>query len=277
MAPRFGIGWLLLVHPFPSIVVSMTGVALAVVAAPRLLGPLEVLRLFALFLSSQFAIGAFNDFCDADLDRLAKSHKPIPSGVVPRTAAGILAIALVAVTLILGASYGPLTLVFTALATLAGLVYDYPLKRTSWSWLPYVLGVPLLPLWAWSAIGALPPAAVWVYPIGALLSLALHLANALPDAAGDQAGGSRGLVQVAGAERSRWLIRAASFGAVALSAAVIGSRLEPRSGTVGLLGALIALVGVQRSSSTPPRGRGFELLAVGSGSLAIGVAIALNS
>jgi hypothetical protein len=36
-------------------------------------------------------------------------------------------------------------------------------------------------LWAWSAVGGLPPAAPWAYPIGVLLALALHLANALPD------------------------------------------------------------------------------------------------
>jgi len=148
--------------------------------------------------ASQFAVGAFNDYCDADLDAAAKPGRPIPSGVVTRFGALMATVALLVATLALAASFGPSTLAFAVLGTGAGLAYDRLLKRTPWSWAPYVLGLPILPVWSWSTLGELPPAAGWAYPFGALLALALHLANALPDDKSDREASAGGLVQSLG-------------------------------------------------------------------------------
>jgi 4-hydroxybenzoate polyprenyltransferase len=271
------VAWLRLLHPFPSVVVALTGLAFAWLAAPSTLGPWEIPRLLGLFLSSQLAIGAFNDFCDAELDAVAKPFKPIPSGAVPRRAALAIAALLVATTLWLGATFGATTLLLTVPATAAGLLYDFPFKRTRWSWLPYVLGVPLLPLWAWSAVGTLPAAAVWTYPVGALLALSLHLANALPDDLGDRAVGSHGLVQWMGPARARWLLCIAFAGALGLAVIVLALRGETISWALGGLGGSTGAFGILRSTRQSPSAAGFRLLAVGSGLLGIAVALALLS
>ena len=269
--------WARLLHPFPSVVVSATGVGFALLASTNLPSPIELLRLIALFFTSQLAIGAFNDYCDAELDATSKAHKPIPSGAVPRPAALGITCLFAACALALGASYGAATFLFTVLATAAGLLYDFPFKRTAWSWLPYVLGVPLLPLWAWSAVRVLPTAAGWAYPIGALLALALHLANALPDDAGDRASGSRGLVQEIGHSRAVWMLRAAFLAGLGLAAFAIASNGGAFSYVAALGGSVLGGVGVLKSTSQSPGGGGFELLAVGSGLLAVGVAAALTA
>ena len=267
------LGWVRLVHPFPSFLVAATAVAFAATAPGGLRGG-QALRTFIMVLCSQLAVGAFNDYSDAELDALAKPEKPIPAGLVPRTAALTVAATSSLVTLVIAAGFGPPTLALGLLATSAGLVYDFPLKRTGLSWLPYVVGLPLLPLWAWSTVGHLPPSARWAYPIGVLLALALHIANALPDDAGDRRAGTRGLVQNLGRRRSLFLLVGsfAAAGALALSLVLPTATRDRWSAALassGLMLGSLAIVLLHRveSKKTP-----FRLLAVASGLLAIGVA-----
>ncbi len=108
----------------------------------------------------------------------------------------------------------PLVLAMTA----AGVVYDLWLKRTAASFVPYIFGLPLLPIWAWACVRDAPPRLWLTYPLGVLVGFGLHLANALPDAERDARGGVRGLVQVAG-ERAALVGCFGSF-AAALAVAV---------------------------------------------------------
>jgi 4-hydroxybenzoate polyprenyltransferase len=265
--------WVRLTHPFPSLVVAFTGVGLAWEATSNSLPSGDLVRLFGLFLCSQLTVGTFNEYCDAPLDAVGKPGKPIPSGQVPRTAALGLAIALSLVTLGLGLSFGLPTLGLTILGTGAGLIYDYPLKRTRWSWLPYVVGIPILPLWAWTAVGVLPRSAIWAYPIGTLLALALHLANALPDDAGDRAAGAAGLVQLLGMRRARLLLGFAYCTALVLIGIVLSMGPSPSMVAIALIacGMLIGTVGVVIALRPRPSRLGFGALAVGAGLLALGV------
>jgi len=103
-----------------------------------------------------------------------------------------------------------LSLLFVLAMTAAGLVYDLWLKRTAVSFLPYIFGLPILPIWAWICVRDAPPRLWLTYPLGVLVGFGLHLANALPDAERDAAGGIRGIVQVVGT-RAALLLCVGSF------------------------------------------------------------------
>ena len=122
--------------------------------------------------------------------------------------------------LICGGALGVRSLLFVVGMTAAGLIYDLWLKRTALSFLPYIFGLPLLPLWAWTCVRD-APARLWLtYPLGILIGFGLHLANALPDAERDAAGGVRGVVQVAGT-RVALLLCIASFAVAILAVAAL--------------------------------------------------------
>lgn len=234
----------------------------------------DAARLFAMVLCSQFGVGAFNDYCDAGLDALSKPGKPIPAGLVPHQGALAAAAVFVLLTLALAASFGAASLALGSLATVAGLLYDFPLKRTAFSWLPYVLGLPVLPLWAWSAVGVLPDAARWAYPVGALLALGLHLANALPDDAADRAAGTGGLVQLIGRGYSVLLLFG-SFGlASGLAMVLLWSTDSPMPGAraLYLLGVAVGTTALLLAARSASSRAAFKLLAVGCALLAVGVA-----
>lgn len=270
------VAWFRLLHPFPSLVVAATGVGVAALASRQPLALDHAARLFCVLAASQFAVGAFNDYCDADLDAVAKPGRPIPSGLVSARGALLGTVVLFASTLALAAPFGLVTVAYTVLGTAAGLAYDRWLKRTRWSWTPYVFGLPLLPLWAWSTLEESPAAIGLAYPFGALLALALHLANALPDAESDRRAGAGGLVQAVG-RRGAVLMLGLSVG-VAVAFGVLIGLLAPGSrpfspGT--LLGALIALAALPLATRPSTDRAAFPVLVLGSALLAVGVAAAL--
>src|SRR5436309_69252 len=82
-------GWLFLVHPGPSLLVTATFVAVAALAARSAPSPLRVAQLAAAMLCVQFAIGIANDLADVAPDSLSKPYKPLARVVVPRPAAAI--------------------------------------------------------------------------------------------------------------------------------------------------------------------------------------------
>jgi hypothetical protein len=157
----------------------------------------------------------------------------------------------------------------------AGVAYDLWLKRTPFSAVTYAIALPLVPLWVWTALGQGNPALLAVLPVGILLGFGLQLANALPDAAGDAAGGVRGTLQWLGATRGRivaWL----SFGTALVLAAALAPvfHLRPMPLLVCWLGAgglLIVAVAMYLRRPTPRALQlGWTLLALGAGLLAAG-------
>jgi 4-hydroxybenzoate polyprenyltransferase len=206
-------------HPFPSLLVALAtlGVAFAADSSPR---PLVAAQLGLGMLFFQFAIGLANDAVDHNLDAAAKPHKPIPAGLVSR-AAVIRAAALAAgLGLALTATL-PFGSWLIGLAGLAcGLAYDVGLKRTVLSWLPLSLAIPLVPAWAYTAVGAWEPLLWWGFPIGALLGLSVHLANQLPDIPSDRRRAVRGLAQRSGPTLA-YAGSLSAFGAGASIAAVV--------------------------------------------------------
>ncbi len=160
---------------------------------------------------SQAMIGITNDLADRTLDHATKPTKPLAAGrVTPREAWILLALALALAT-IGAAHFGPPSLGLVALGTGLGLAYDLRLKRTALSWLPYLLAIPLEPIWVWVALGRFTPRLLWLYPIGGTLLLALHLANALADWRGDSAAGVTGLAQRLGRRHSQTILWVAAL------------------------------------------------------------------
>lgn len=199
------LAWFRLLHPFPSFLVTAAAGLFAELACGGHAPADRVLRLLLSVLCSQFAIGSANDVVDRDLDAATKPWKPVARGAIAVRAAATLALALSAACLALSASLGPLTLLAACVGLGCGLAYDVRLKRGTWSWLPYGVALPTLPIWAWVAMDRLQGRLLLVYPLGLLLGLALHLANTLPDLEGDRAFGLRGFAHALGARRSRLL------------------------------------------------------------------------
>ena len=146
-------------HPFPSALDGLVTAALILIASGT---PDVAARLgFAMF-ALQAAIGTANDLVDEPLDRGRKLGKPLPRGLISRNAARALLAGALIVGLGLSAVSGFAVLAVAILGSAIGLAYDRWLKGTIWSWLPFAVGIPLLPIYAWlGAVGRLPPA-FWV-------------------------------------------------------------------------------------------------------------------
>jgi 4-hydroxybenzoate polyprenyltransferase len=174
-----------LVHPFPIAVVVVTS---AVLAAVLTHGPPPLLlwiRIVATVAASQIGVGALNDFADRHADRLHQPEKPIPSGEIRPHHALLLALAAVFVTLVLAASFGVVSFAITCIAVGGGIAYDLGLKGTVWSIACYLVGLLGLFAWLQAVTDTWSEALLLVYPGGACIIAAAHLANAAPDIEGD--------------------------------------------------------------------------------------------
>jgi 4-hydroxybenzoate polyprenyltransferase len=195
--------YLQLLHFGPSVLTTAAFAAYILILVRGLpaAGPLALL--LAAQLSAQFTISLANDYFDAPTDALTQPTKPIPAGVIRRDRVGGLAGVGAAATLALALPLGAAVLLFTALGLGAGLVYDAGLKRTLFSPLPFMLGFGVLPLWAAAGVGVPlvgPPLACAA--LTAILVVALHLADTLPDLDSDAAAGVRGLAHRLGRPRA---------------------------------------------------------------------------
>lgn len=239
-------------HPGPTVAVTVLA---ALLGAGVGLGAGDVVVLTAAVLSGQLAIGWTNDAVDADRDRASgRRDKPAASGAVSptvlRVAAGIALPVTVALSLLLGWRAGVAALLLVA----AGLAYDLGLKSTWWSGAAYAVGFGALPAAPYLALPGHPWPPWWAPVTGALLGLAAHVGNVLPDLDEDLAAGVRGLPHRLGVGGSRVLLTAALVGAGAASTLGSGS-LATEVAVVGLVlvtvGAVLAVVLAVRRPSSP--------------------------
>ncbi len=216
--PQVVRGYLVLPHAVPILVVMVATAAFALVAARGWPGWGTMTLLLGAMFGGQLAIGAVNELVDADLDAVAKPDKPIPSGLVSRRGARIVTLGGVAVMAALSVWLGVDALLLGALGTGAGIAYSLWFKRTIWSWVPYLIALPLLPIWVWTALSTVQPGLFAVYPIGAAAVIAVQIAQSLPDVAADRGTGVRTLAVVLGSERARLTCWGALLLAAALAA-----------------------------------------------------------
>lgn len=232
-----------LVHPAPSaatVLVAGGFAALLTGGAPRLGRLGQLVTMVGL---QQAAISLHNDWCDQDLDAITKPWRAIPAGHVRASQVHALAWGAAAASAAAAVPLGRDAVALDIVGTAAGFSYNAWLKRTRWSWLPFAVAFPLLPLYGAAAVDHWPQGWWMVFIVGAPAVLAVHLADTLPDLAGDAAAGVGGLPHRLGAERARRAALVALAAEVVLDAAcgvVMGSGRAAAGAVSGLVGALVA-------------------------------------
>lgn len=230
-------GYFRLTHPVAVALVLVASAGFAVIACGGLPSFSVLARMLLAMLGGQVAIGAVNEIVDARDDAVAKPGKPIPAGEVTLAGASVMAVAGLAVMLTFGSTLGPLAFALLLIGTSAGLSYDLWLKRTRWSWLPYLVALPLLPIWAFATVGRPAPSLLLLYPMGALGAAGVHLAQALPDVAGDRATGLSTVTSQLGTTPTFVLAWAATISAPAI--ALIAGRMLHIAGGEKAMGAAL--------------------------------------
>src|SRR5450631_219350 len=185
-------------HPIPSLAVTAVTAGLAALAGlPVGRGALVTAAVF----TGQLSIGWSNDYIDAERDQaVERSDKPLAAGTLAARTAGIAAVVALILTVALSALLGWPGGAAVLGTAACGWAYNLGLKATALSWLPYAIAFGLLP--AVVTLSDSPPRwpPAWALTAGALLGVAAHLANVLPDLHDDDATGIRGLPHRLGAK-----------------------------------------------------------------------------
>jgi 4-hydroxybenzoate polyprenyltransferase len=230
----------------------------------------------------QAGIGATNDLVDAPRDAGHKPNKPIPAGHVSRQAASVVAVAGFAAGVALAGVSGGLAGVVLGVVVIAiGLTYDLRLKGTAWSWLPFAVGIPVLPVFGWlGARGTLPLEFAVLIPAAVAAGAALAIANTLVDVERDRAAGSSSIAIALGPTNA-WLIHVGLLVAVGVAAVVsVGPLGGSAVGAGAVAVAAIVLVGAAlggRGGGATRRERAWEIEALGVAILGIAWLLAVLS
>lgn len=182
-------GYLLLPHLAPVVVVELATAAFAVIAWGGTPPALLLGSLLLAMLGGQLAIGATNELVDLPFDAVGKPWKPLSSGDVSIRGAQAMVVVGLLMMVSFGWRFGTVPFALLAVGTGLGIAYDLWFKRTAWSWLPYLLALPLLPIWVFASLGKPEPRLLLLYPLGALATVGVHFAQALPDVTIDREAG----------------------------------------------------------------------------------------
>ena len=188
-------------HPEPAVAVTTVAGLLAWGAGHR---PGGVVAVVLTVLASQLAVGWSNDALDADRDAtVGRTDKPVASGAVRRRTVGLAAVLAALATPALALTTNPTAAAWATVGLLSALLYDWPLKSTPVSVLPYAISFGLLPAFVVLALPGAPAPPVWLVAAAACLGAGAHFANVLPDLADDARTGVRGLPHRLGPAGSR--------------------------------------------------------------------------
>lgn len=191
-------GFFLLSHPGPVLFHIIAVTIFALLAAwPRFAWGVIAL-VVAAHAAMQVSIAMLNDYCDRRADAQVKPRKPIPAGMVRPREALVAGLAMTVLMVVLLLPLNRLGLLVSLAYLILGQAYNLGLKSTPLSGIVFALAIPLIPIYAYVAQGRTLPILVWLIPFGALLGVALNLANSLPDIEEDRAAGARTLAVVLG-------------------------------------------------------------------------------
>jgi 4-hydroxybenzoate polyprenyltransferase len=231
----------------------------------------------------QASIGALNDVVDAIPDAGRKPGKPIPAGFITPDLGRAVVVVAAAVGLGLAALSGTGLLLLAGLVLVIGFAYDLVAKGTSWSWLPFALGIPILPVYGWyGATGGLADWFVVLLPAAVLAGTALSIANTLADIERDLAAGTGSIAIRLGDERA-WVVHVVCWGVVVVLAVgwLVARGGEPvPAGTVLVLAASLVIAvgaGLGRRSDPRRRERAWEIEAIGAALLGVAWLAAIAS
>ncbi len=221
----------------------------------------------------QASIGSLNDLADAPRDAGRKPGKPIPARVVSVETARVVVVVAGIVGVVLAWPSGPATAGLAVVVLGIGYAYDLAFKGTAWSWLPFALGIPLLPVFGWlGAVGRLPPSFAVLLPAAVVAGAGLAVANVRADTERDAAASLDSVALRLGPRRS-WAINAvllATVVAAALGTALGRGAVAPVA-VAALVGAALVIglgVALGLGSDSARRERAWELEAIGVGLLA---------
>ncbi len=226
-------------HPVPSLAVTGIVVILGIGVG---LEPWRLALLGAVALSNQFSVGLCNDWLDADRDRAVGRHdKPVAQGLVSARLARTSAFALAGLSIALSFGLGWRAAVALGVFLVCGWSYNLWLKSTVYSVEPYIIGFGSLPLAATLALPTPEVASVWAVLAAALLGVAAHFANVLPDLDDDAATGVSGLPHRVG-RRTTGVIIAGAL--VAASGSIVFGLGPPTPAlvAVAVVGTILAVV-----------------------------------
>lgn len=249
-------------HPEPTAAVTVLVTALAVMAGRGAAGSMAVA---VAVLAGQLSVGWSNDAVDAHRDTACgRRDKPVASGAIPQrwaaAAAGTALALCVPLSLLSGVTAGAVHVT----GVLAGWAYNLVLKRTVLSPLPYAVGFASLP--AFITLGLRPAAwpAWWAVTAAALLGVAAHLVNVLPDIGDDLAAGVRGLPQRLGPAACRWVAPLVMLTATGVLVAGPTGEVRPAEWALGAVASAVTVAG-----TALPLGSGnrwpFRAVLIGSG------------
>jgi 4-hydroxybenzoate polyprenyltransferase len=245
-------------HPGPVAVVTAASIGMA-----RVFGGQRnaSLRVGAAVLAGQLAIGWQNDWIDAERDRLAaRLDKPISSDLIGRGTVGTAAVLAAAACVPASAALGRRAAVAHLVAVASAVSYNVALKRTVLSIVTYGVSFGLLPVVAHDASPWEDTTPGWAIAAGALLGMAAHLVNVLPDRDADRELGVMGVPQRLSPDASLALATALLLGAsgsIAFGAGGLSRR------TVSAFGASCAVSGATLLAGRRAGGRmPFRLLLV---------------
>ena len=157
---------------------------------------IDSLRVTIAIFAGQLVVGWSNDFIDAPLDIAAhRTKKPIVSKEInPEQLKGSIVFALVAAVLL--SLFSPLGLTGTLihfLGILSATFYNFKLKPTILSPIPYIVSFGALPWAIYLPAGNHPP--LWLYLDFMLIAVAFHFFNVLKDFQWDIKQGIMGIPQ----------------------------------------------------------------------------------
>lgn len=224
-------------HPQPTLAVTAGATALA--AATGRDGP-GVAAVAVAVLASQAAVGWHNDWLDAGRDRAAqRPDKPLARGYISPQVVGWAAAVAAVATIPLALLSGVPAALAAAIGLGSALAYNWPLKFTPASPLPYIVSFGALPAFVVLGRPGAGPPPWWLIAAGATLGAGAHFANVLPDLDDDLRQGVRGLPQRLGRRASTGL---AAVLVLAVSALLtFGPGLPPLLGVASLGAATLIL------------------------------------
>ncbi|MFI6758490.1 UbiA family prenyltransferase [Micromonospora sp. NPDC050417] len=225
-------------HPEPAF--AVTGVA-ALLAWGVGHSPTGIATVAGTVLASQLAVGWFNDRLDADRDAaVGRTDKPLASGALSRRLVLLCGVVAALATPALAVPLGSAATVAISVALLSALLYNWPLKFTPVSVLPYAVSFGALPAFVVLALPGAPAPPGWLIAAGALLGAGAHFANVLPDLDDDARTGVRGLPHRLGPAGSR--VAAAGLLLAATAMLVFGPSGPPSwAGLAAIAAAVVVL------------------------------------
>ncbi len=225
-------------HPEPGAAVTLAMGLLAAGAGHSAWG---VVGVTAAIGATQLSVGWVNDWLDADRDRATgRVDKPVASGAVSRRTVGVAGLVASLAVPLLGLPFGPAAAACVTLVGIFALLYDWPLKSTPLSVLPYLVAFGLMPAFVVLALPGHPWPPAWLVAAGALLGGGAHFANVLPDLEDDAATGVVGLPHRLGAGWSQ--LAAASLLFAATLVLVLGPAGPPSwAGWIAAVAAVVVL------------------------------------